>query len=163
MSINKAPFHSPSPSSVSWADGSTAASSLLSYLRRFRPPQGNWRADDGRKSAETKGPVGGRGCSELEEGVSQVSRWLPPAELLHADRKVTGTRVVNVWMRQPASGSDLFIFHRLLILTVNMWMYWTARGITLHRIISVTSGSLSCSQAPIKVGVLLYYGARNCF
>lgn len=148
--INKAPFHSPSPSTVSRAVGSTAASSLLSYLRRFRPPQGNWRADDGRKSAETKGPAGGRECWELEEGVSQVSRWLPPAELLHDDRKVTGTRVVNVWMRQPASGSDLFIFLRLLILTVNMWMYWM-------------SGSLSCSQAPIKVGVLLYYGARKYF
>lgn len=109
------------------------------------------------------------GAWELEEGVSQVSRWLPPAELLHSDRKVNRTRVVNVWMRQPASGPpkpDLFFCffsHRLLILPVDMLMCWTARGITLHCIISVTSGSLSCSQAPIKVGVLLYYSARKCF
>lgn len=56
-------------------------SSLLSYLRPFERPQGNRRADDGRKS-ERK-PAG----TERSAGVSQVSRCLPPAER-HLEGKV---------------------------------------------------------------------------
>lgn len=92
------------------ANISTAVTSLLSYLRLFSPPQGNRRADDGRKVRGSRlrqnhvllRSGGGR-------GVSQVSCWLPPAER-HIGGKVVrdGGRevgfIVGVWMLQPSSG-----------------------------------------------------------
>lgn len=83
---------------LSEANKTAAVSSLLSYSRQFRRPQGNRRADDGRK-------VRGTTCSSSLWGISQVSCCLSPAEQHIEGRVVWG---VMCWHLNVTVSSGLW-------------------------------------------------------
>lgn len=109
-------------------DVSAAASSPRSYLRHLRPPQGEWRADDDRKSAETdRGQSRGGGLLRCH------ADFLLPSDA--PIERLTERRVEVVSIRNPRLVSRTFPFILLPVNAATLWS-WTARGATPQRAIS---------------------------
>ena len=114
-----------------------------------REPESRWWQDSERKPAETESCVRALrwGCG----GVSQVSRWLPPAER-HIERKGCQREgeVFECYLRPRGTSLYYLLIHEshfiisaifiVKVIVLNCW------GGDLQRIISFTSGSQVIEQ-----------------